>query len=121
MTPRLLEKYNDEILPSLAETCGRENPLALPRLEKVAVNMGVGSATTEKKHMEDAVAALTSRELEVFHLIALGVPVRDIATQLQLSPKTVESYRERIKVKLNIDSAAKLARYAQAWALEQGN
>ena len=35
------------------------NPLSLPRLEKIVVNMGVGSAITEKKHMEDAVAALT--------------------------------------------------------------
>jgi len=59
MNPRLLEKYNDEILPTLSETCGRSNTLALPRLRKVVVNMGVGSATTEKKHMEEAVAALT--------------------------------------------------------------
>ena len=33
--------------------------MSLPRLEKIVVNMGVGSAIAEKKHMEDAVAALT--------------------------------------------------------------
>lgn len=59
MTPRLLEKYNKEILTALAESCGRSNALALPRLEKVVVNMGVGSAVAEKKHMEDSVAALS--------------------------------------------------------------
>jgi len=58
MIPRLLEKYNEEIVPSLAESCGRSNTLALPKLEKVVVNMGVGTATTEKKHIEDSVDAL---------------------------------------------------------------
>ena len=59
MKPRLQEKYENEILPALAETLGRKNRLALPRIQKVIVNMGVGSAVQEKKHMEDAVAALT--------------------------------------------------------------
>jgi len=39
---------------------------------------------------------------------------------LHLSPKTVESYRERIKLKLNIDKAAQLARFAHDWARSQG-
>ena len=57
-TPRLLERYRTEILPALAEKLGRSNPLSLPRLEKIVVNMGVGSAITEKKNLEEAVAAL---------------------------------------------------------------
>lgn len=59
MNPRLQDKYQSEVLPELQSEFGRENRLALPKLEKIVVNMGVGSATTEKKHMEDAVAALT--------------------------------------------------------------
>lgn len=58
MIPRLQEKYLTEILPALAEELGRSNVLSLPRLEKIVVNMGVGSAITEKKHMEEAVAAM---------------------------------------------------------------
>jgi large subunit ribosomal protein L5 len=57
-TPRLLERYNKQILPALAEKLGRTNRLSLPRLLKIVVNMGVGSAITEKKHIEDATAAL---------------------------------------------------------------
>jgi large subunit ribosomal protein L5 len=57
-TPRLLEKYQQEVLPALARQLKRTNRLSLPRLKKIVVNMGVGSATSEKKHMEDAVAAL---------------------------------------------------------------
>jgi large subunit ribosomal protein L5 len=57
-TPRLLERYEKEIRPALAQKLGRTNPHALPRLEKIVVNMGVGSAVAEKKHIEDATAAL---------------------------------------------------------------
>jgi large subunit ribosomal protein L5 len=59
MIPRLQEKYEQEILTKLKETLGRDNHLSLPRLEKIVVNMGVGSAIQEKKHMEFAVDALT--------------------------------------------------------------
>jgi large subunit ribosomal protein L5 len=57
-TPRLLERYEKEILPALAAKLGRSNRMSLPRLQKIVVNMGVGSAVTEKKHIEEAVAAL---------------------------------------------------------------
>ena len=56
--PRLWERYEKEIRPALASKLGRKNLHALPRLEKIVVNMGVGTAITEKKHIEDATAAL---------------------------------------------------------------
>ena len=59
MTPRLLERYENEILPALAEALGRTNRLSLPRLTKIVINMGVGSAIGEKKHLEEATGALT--------------------------------------------------------------
>jgi large subunit ribosomal protein L5 len=57
-TPRLQEKYVKEILPALAETFGRSNRHALPRLQKIVINMGVGKAIAEKKYMEEAVDVL---------------------------------------------------------------
>jgi len=57
--PRLREKYEKELLPALAKKLGRSNLHSLPKLQKIVVNMGVGSAVTEKKHIDDAVAALT--------------------------------------------------------------
>jgi large subunit ribosomal protein L5 len=57
--PRLQEKYAKEVLPALRESLGRQNTHALPRLQKIVVNMGVGEATQEKKHLEVAVDALT--------------------------------------------------------------
>ena len=58
MTPRLQTKYQKEAIPALAEKLGRANPMSLPRLEKIVVNMGVGIATQEKKHLEVAVEAM---------------------------------------------------------------
>jgi large subunit ribosomal protein L5 len=57
--PRLKQRYLDEIVPALAKSLGRKNLLSLPRIQKVVVNMGVGAAISEKKHMEEAVSALT--------------------------------------------------------------
>lgn len=56
--PRLQEKYFQELVPALKEQMGRKNILSLPRLKKIVVNMGVGSAITEKKHMEESAEAL---------------------------------------------------------------
>lgn len=57
--PRLQEKYSKEILPVLKKELGRENVLSLPKLQKIVVNMGVGSAISEKKHIEESVEALS--------------------------------------------------------------
>lgn len=59
MTSRLQEQYEKEILPKLAESLGRKNRLSLPRVEKIVVSMGVGSAIADKKHMEEAVSAMS--------------------------------------------------------------
>lgn len=56
--PRLQQRYQEQVLPELAKGLGRTNPMSLPRLKKIVINMGVGSAITEKKHLEEAVAAL---------------------------------------------------------------
>ncbi len=59
MTPRLKEKYEKEILPELSSSLNRKNRLSLPKLEKIVVSMGVGSAITDKKHIEDSLSAMT--------------------------------------------------------------
>ncbi len=59
MIPRLLERYHKQILPAMAERLGRTNRHALPRLEKIVINMGVGAAIGEKKYLEEALDALT--------------------------------------------------------------
>ncbi len=58
---------------------------------------------------------LSDRELEVFELTGQGLGTRDIAERLHLSAKTVESYRARIKTKLNLNTAAELMQHAVQW------
>jgi large subunit ribosomal protein L5 len=57
-TPRLQERYQQEIVPELAKQLGRTNPHSIPKLEKIVVSMGVSSSVTDKKLMEEAVNAL---------------------------------------------------------------
>ena len=58
---------------------------------------------------------LSDRELEVFKLIGQGKTTREIAQSLHLSAKTIESYREHLKVKLELASGADLSRCAIVW------
>lgn len=64
------------------------------------------------------VESLSARELEVFKQIGAGETTRQIAQKLQLSSKTVETYRENIKLKLNLQNATELSLHATLWAIE---
>ena len=55
---RLKEKYNKEIVPSLREKYNYKSVMAIPKLEKIVVNMGVGDATSNSKLLDAAVADL---------------------------------------------------------------
>ncbi len=68
-----------------------------------------------------AVETLSDRELEVFEMIGRGRTTAEIAAQLHLSVKTVETHREKIKAKLGLRTAAELYQHAVRWVLEQGN
>jgi DNA-binding NarL/FixJ family response regulator len=58
---------------------------------------------------------LTDRELEVFELIGRGLGTAAIAERLEVSVKTIETYRSNIKAKLDLKDAADLIRYAATW------
>jgi len=56
---RLMDRYQKEIAPRLADRLGRKNRLSLPRLQKIVVNMGVGKALQDKNRMEQAAEQLS--------------------------------------------------------------
>jgi DNA-binding NarL/FixJ family response regulator len=62
--------------------------------------------------------SLSDRELQVFEMIGQGLATKQIARKLDLSPKTIEAHREKIKAKLNLKSGAELTRHATQWVLE---
>ena len=58
--PRLLTRYRDEIRAKLLQEFSYTNPMQVPRLEKIVINMGVGEATADQKKLDAAVAELTA-------------------------------------------------------------
>ncbi len=64
---------------------------------------------------ESPIESLSDRELEIVNMIGSGLPTRDIASKLNISIKTVESHRARIKEKLNLDNAIQLVQFCVRW------
>jgi DNA-binding NarL/FixJ family response regulator len=62
---------------------------------------------------------LSDRELEVLQLIGQWKKTSEIARELHLSVKTIEYYREQLKLKLNLKDAAELTQYATSWVQRQ--
>ena len=58
-TPRLAEKYKKDVVPVLKKEFGIDNPMAVPRVEKVVLNMGIGEAITNAKLVDTAAEELT--------------------------------------------------------------
>lgn len=82
--------------------------MASRMLSKVATG---GASSGVASTLED----LTDREMAVFQMLGDGNSVDDIADQLNLSRKTVETYRRRAKDKLGFDSVTELLQYAIQW------
>jgi DNA-binding NarL/FixJ family response regulator len=72
-----------------------------------------------KSTPQNGVSQLTDRELEVFQLIGQGQPTREICARLNLGASTIDTYRARIKTKLNLDNAAALTHEAVRWVSGQ--
>jgi DNA-binding NarL/FixJ family response regulator len=80
--------------------------------ERLLQSMATGG---RERITQSPLEVLSDRELEVFELTGHGNSTRDIAERLHLSVKTIESYRARIKNKLNLDSATELMKHAVQW------
>jgi large subunit ribosomal protein L5 len=57
--PRMKKLYEDSIIKAMTEKFGYTNPMQVPRLEKIVLNMGVGEATQDKKKVEQAAGEMT--------------------------------------------------------------
>lgn len=60
MAARLKERYQKDVAPAIAKEFAIKNPMAIPRLEKIVLNMGMGEAVANAKILDTAVAELTS-------------------------------------------------------------
>lgn len=67
-----------------------------------------------------AIDELTDREMAVFQMLGQGYSVKEIQDRLNLSRKTIETYRRRAKEKLGFDTVSELLQYAVQWTYGQG-
>jgi DNA-binding NarL/FixJ family response regulator len=65
-----------------------------------------------KKKDDSAFSVITAREREVLQLLAEGLITKEIAARMNLSPKTVETHRRQMMIKLDLHSVAELTKYA---------
>ena len=82
---RFHKRYIDEVRAKLTEEFGYKNPMQVPRLEKIVINMGVGEATGDQKKLDAAVAEMT--------LIAAQKPVKTVAKkaiEMEHEGKTIQ-------------------------------
>ena len=73
------------------------------------------------KSGRSGIESLSPKEFEVFRLFGEGCSTIDIAKRLNMSPKTVDSHREHIKIKLQISTMTKLISIASCWCADQCN
>jgi DNA-binding NarL/FixJ family response regulator len=100
----------DQLLNALRAVLRGERYLS----EQLAQTLGVRDGGAEGDAV-DPVRRLSNRELQVLNLVGRGVSSRDIAAELGLSVKTVESHRQSIKRKLNLATNSQLLQYAMNW------
>jgi len=89
-----------------------------PEVMRVVVRRNV--AGLDKDITPDSLNELSNRELEVFQLTGQGLDTVKVGEKLRISPKTVETYKARIKEKLGIDSGSDLLFRAMRWVIENG-
>jgi DNA-binding NarL/FixJ family response regulator len=88
--------------------------------EEINERLLLGMVRGQDNLAQSPLEVLSDRELEVFEMTGRGCGTRDIAERLHLSVKTVESYRARIKNKLNLENAAELMQHAVNWVEGEG-
>jgi DNA-binding NarL/FixJ family response regulator len=93
-----------EVLNALR--CVREGRVYLS--PRIFVSLFRGLLKRSAKGQPPGTEGLSDRELQIFQLIGAGVPNREIATQLNISIKTVESHRENLKNKLGVNDGTEL-------------
>jgi len=87
-----------------------------PTMTERMVHLAVGSRGDQANSPLDR---LTDREIQVFEMIGRGLTSRQIAQQLNLSQKTVETHREHVKDKLDLKNSVELTTHAVQWVLER--
>ena len=105
------QEMTSDVVSAVRQVLGGRRFLSTKMVDALLGKMVTGSGMGNDNYVD----TLSNRELEVFQLIGRGFTRREIAAMLSLSVKTIGTYHESIKKKLNISSAAELMKHAVAW------
>jgi two-component system response regulator NreC len=111
-TGYLLKEVADTELAVAIRAVHRGDVFIYPALTRVLLGDSIQKGDRNDYSQEDGYELLSQREKEVLRLLALGDTNREIAAQLFLSVRTIETYRARLMEKLNLRSRGELVRYA---------
>jgi len=110
------EEGTEVVVAALRRVLGGEIWVSNAIGTRLLHRLSKGAAAAESSPL----STLSDRELVIFRMIGLGLSARDIAGRLSLSAKTVDTYRDRIREKLNLKTGPQLLRYAIIATLEEG-
>jgi DNA-binding NarL/FixJ family response regulator len=107
---------SEEVMVAIRQILRGEIYLNRRLMSRMAHKMMTGSDVPAR-----LIDRLADRELEVFELIGRGLTTREIGEQLGLGIATVDTYRARIKEKLNLENSGRLRLEASRWVQERGS
>lgn len=108
----------DQVVEAIRAVVNGEIYLSRRMSSKLLSRVASGRKSSEPSF---AIDDLTDREMAVFQMMGQGHNLDEISHQLNLSRKTVETYRRRAKEKLGCDSVSVLLQYSVQWTISQGN
>jgi DNA-binding NarL/FixJ family response regulator len=100
-----------QLLTALRQVMDRRSFVSPAVMERLLVHISSRQTAEPQRGLD----RLTDRELEIFRLIGIGLTTNEIAAQLSISVKTVETHRTRIKEKMSVDTTAELIVLAAHW------
>jgi DNA-binding NarL/FixJ family response regulator len=100
---------------SALETIRQGGVYVSPNVAPNSMRQAGGEANTVRALKEQQ---LSSRELQIFTMIGQGKSTHEIAKELAIAVSTVETYRERLKTKLNLSTGSELTRHALFWMMQ---
>jgi DNA-binding NarL/FixJ family response regulator len=111
----VMKRHPPEVLIDAIEQVLRGKVYLSERMSTRMLGKVVGAVEPAQKSPTEK---LSDRELEVYRLIGQGLSTNQIAERLCLSVKTIETYREHLKQKLNLQSGLELVRHAVEWTVQ---
>jgi DNA-binding NarL/FixJ family response regulator len=109
------KEASETVIQAMRNIIGGKIHVSASIMELLLDRMQMGSTSPTAPLVD----ILTDRELEVFRLIGYGLSTREIAERMNLGVKTIGTYRDRVKQKLSIKSAAELIRRAVLWTEQE--